>query len=1069
MLIAGDELGNTLPPGNLAVRSSFGGWKSARLIIFVEMAEQFASYGISSNLITYLTGPLGESAAAAAANINAWCGTEAFLPLLWSFVADSFLGRFRTIIISSSLYILGLGLLSFSAMIPSHSKDSNQLQVTLFFISLYLIALGQGGFSPCIKVFGADQFDGNDLKELKAKSSFFNWLMFGSCVSILTTRLISSYIQENLSWSLGFGIPGASMLLALLLFLLGTKTYRFTTERRGNKNPFARIICVFIEAVKNRRQPDLHIANPNETLLLVAHQSSKQFRFLDRAAVSCDLSEIEDAKAVLKLVPIWINCLVYSTVCSQIPTFFTKQGSTMNRYISPGILVPAATLQCVLSLAMVFFIPIYDRLLVPIARSFTQNPLGITTLQRIGAGMFLSNIAMVVAALVETKRLQTAQDDITTMMSVWWLVPQYAIYGVSYAFLTIGLQEFFYDQVPSELRSVGMALNLSIFGVGNFLSSFMISVIDKVTSQLCQTSWFDNDLNNARLDYFYWLLACVSSMGLASYLWFAKSETGTTLSYGVVEGSVDFRGKPSLRFSSGGWRSSGFIIGAEVSEKFAYFGVASNLITYFTAQLGESTAAAASNVNLWLGTAAFLPLIWGSIADSFLGRFRTILFTSSLYILGLGLLTFSATIPSACKDQETLVSCVSQFKVTIFFCALYLIALGEGGFKACLRAFGADQFDEQDPIESKAKSSFFNWLYFAISFGILATRLVSNYVQENLSWALGFGIPCVSMMISLFFFLLGTNTYRFSTGGEVRQGRKHNNPFVRIGRVFVAAAKNRRETSSETLLFPHESSKQYRFLDRAAISCDSAEVEEAKSVLSLVPVWMCCLVFGIVYAQSPTFFTKQGATMDRSISSTFSVPAATLQGFISVSILVFIPIYDRVLVPIARSITHKPAGITTLQRITTGIFLSILSMVIAALVEMKRLKTARDHGLVDSPNATVPMSVCWLIPQYVLYGVSDVFTMVGLQEFFYGQIPVELRSLGLSMYLSVIGIGNYLSSFMVSVIEKTTSQPGQASWFDNNLNQAHLDYFYWLLACLSSISFVSLVYFAKSYVYNSPK
>ncbi|RID74927.1 hypothetical protein BRARA_B02002 [Brassica rapa] len=523
MLIAGDELGNTLPPGNLAVRSTSGGWKSARLIIFVEMAEQFASYGISSNLITYLTGPLGESTAAAAANINAWSGTEAFLPLLWSFVADSFLGRFRTIIISSSLYILGLGLLSFSAMIPSHSKDSNQLQVTLFFISLYLIAIGQGGFSPCIKVFGADQFDGNDLKELKAKSSFFNWLMFGSCVSILTTRLISNYIQENLSWSLGFGIPSASMLLALLLFLLGTKTYRFTTERGGNKNPFARIIRVFIETVKNRRQPDLHIANPNETLLLVAHQSSKQFRFLDRAAASCDLSEIEDAKAVLKLVPIWINCLVYSTVCSQIPTFFTKQGSTMNRYISPGILVPAATLQCVLSLAMVVFIPIYDRLLVPIARSFTQNPLGITTLQRIGAGMFLSNIAMVVAAFVETKRLQTAQDDITTMMSVWWLVPQYAIYGVSYAFLTIGLQEFFYDQVPSELRSVGMALNLSIFGVGNFLSSFMISVIDKVTSQLCQTSWFDNDLNKAHLDYFYWLLACVSSIGLASYLWFAKS------------------------------------------------------------------------------------------------------------------------------------------------------------------------------------------------------------------------------------------------------------------------------------------------------------------------------------------------------------------------------------------------------------------------------------------------------------------------------------------------------------------------------------------------------------------
>ncbi|KAG2253067.1 hypothetical protein Bca52824_083203 [Brassica carinata] len=246
------------------------------LLVVVEMAERFAFFGISSNLITYLTGPMGESTAVAAANVNAWIGTISFLPLLWAFVADAFLGRFRTIIISSSLYILGLGLLSFSAMVWSHSP--NQLHVTLFFVSLYLIAIGQGGYKPCIKVFGADQFDENDVNESKAKSSYFNWLMFGNCVSISTTLFISTYIQEKVSWSLGFGIQCVAMLLALFLFLLGTKTYRFSTTRGGKNNPFARIGRVFMEAVKNRRQDHLSLGNTSESLPLLPHQSFEQFR-----------------------------------------------------------------------------------------------------------------------------------------------------------------------------------------------------------------------------------------------------------------------------------------------------------------------------------------------------------------------------------------------------------------------------------------------------------------------------------------------------------------------------------------------------------------------------------------------------------------------------------------------------------------------------------------------------------------------------------------------------------------------------------------------------------------------
>ena len=144
-------------------------------------------------------------------------------------------------------------------------------------------------------------------------------------------------------------------------------------------------------------------------------------------------------------------------------------------------------------------------------------------------------------------------------------------------------------------------------------------------------------------------------------------------------------------------------------------------------------------------------------------------------------------------------------------------------------------------------------------------------------------------------------------------------------------------------------------------------------------------------------------------------------------------------------------------------------MVVAALIEIQRLKTAKEYGLVDMLDVTIPMSVWWLLPQYVLSGIADIFTMVGLQEFYHDQVPIELRSVGLALYLSIFGVGNFLSSFLISFIEEATGGDGKDSWFADNLNRAHLDYFYWLLAGLGAIAFAAYLYFAKSYIYNNRK
>ncbi|KAK4483884.1 hypothetical protein RD792_011093 [Penstemon davidsonii] len=552
-----------------------------------------------------------------------------------------------------------------------------------------------------------------------------------------------------------------------------------------------------------------------------------------------------------------------------------------------------------------------------------------------------------------------------------------------------------------------------------------------------------------------------------------------------VQDSVDYKKRPSVRSKSGCWKSSAFIIGVGVAERFAYYGISSNLISYLTGSLGQSTAAAASLLNAWYGTASLLPILGAFVADSFSGRYRTIIIACVLYISGLIFLSLSASLntfkSSECKmaaaNNSTTSCSPPQLQVMFFFFSLYLVALAQGGHTPCVQAFGADQFDEEDKKECKAKSSFFNWWYCFSSGGILVPLLALTYIQENLGWVLGFGIPAVVMGFTLIVFLVGTPTYRFRISKDGR------NPFVRISRVFVKAARNWRaapvalSVDEEALEILPQESTQFKFLDKALIApdgsiedgkyCSIVDVEDAKSVLRLVPIWFTALGYSVVYAQPSTLFTKQATTMDRYFISSFEIPAASLQQyFITLSLIIFIPLYERVFVPIARAITKKPSGISMLQRIGVGLFLSLISIVFAAVVERKRLATAIEYGLVDKPNAMIPMSAWWLAPQYVLAAIADVFAMIGLQEFFYEQVPSDLKSIGLAMYLSILGIGSLLSSFLVSFIENATETHGQDGWFANNLNRAHLDYFYWLLTGISAVGFAAYIYFARSYVYR---
>ncbi|KAL6848801.1 hypothetical protein ACP4OV_021384 [Aristida adscensionis] len=505
--------------------------------------------------------------------------------------------------------------------------------------------------------------------------------------------------------------------------------------------------------------------------------------------------------------------------------------------------------------------------------------------------------------------------------------------------------------------------------------------------------------------------------------------------------------------STGGWKAALFIIWVEVAERFAYYGISSNLISYLTGPLGQTTAAAAAAVNAWSGAASMLPLLGAAVADSWLGRYRTIVASSVLYITGLAMLALSSVSPSSPQTQQCgdsahgRRSCPpSSLQTAIFYLSLYLVAIAQSGHKPCVQAFGADQFDVTDPEQSASRGSFFNWWYLGICASGTITVALMSYVQDNVSWGLGFGIPCAVMLLAFLVFLLGTRTYRFYDSGE------GVGAFAGAARAIRAWSKRRREAGAAELENGDE---------------DAALAEAVKALARLFPVWATCLLYGVVFAQPPTLFTKQAATLDRRVGPSFRVPPAALQCFGGVSIVACVVLYDRVVVPAARRVTGVASGVTMLQRIGTGIALSLASLLVAALVEMRRLQAARDAGVVDRPGAVVPMSLWWVVPQYVLLGAADAFAMVGMQEFFYDQVPGEIKSLGLALYLSVLGVGSFISSFLISAIDGVTRRNGGTSWFADNLNRGHLDYFYLVLGSLSALELLAFIYFSSSYIYRS--
>jgi len=351
--------------------------KSVFFIIVNEFCERFSYYGMRTILPIYLSLILGYSEDNASVIYHLFTMLCYFTPVFGAILADTYAGKFRTILYLSILYGCGNILLSVSAIPNMLPQEAFSL------IGLFIIAIGTGGIKPCVSAFGGDQFvrPQQDRQLEQFFSIFYMAINAGSFISTLLTPILRENIKcfdQNTCFPLAFGVPAALMAVAVIVFVAGKPLYKIK-ETEGN---------IMVDVVKCMS----HAIGRK-----IKHSSEKHQHWLDFASDKFDKQLIEDIKQVLNIVILYLPIPFFWTLFDQQGSRWTFQATRMDGTLGEHVSVKPDQLQIVNALMILLLVPIFDSIVYPI---FTKYNL-LTPLQRIVTGGLIAALAFTVSGFVE--------------------------------------------------------------------------------------------------------------------------------------------------------------------------------------------------------------------------------------------------------------------------------------------------------------------------------------------------------------------------------------------------------------------------------------------------------------------------------------------------------------------------------------------------------------------------------------------------------------------------------------------------------------------------------------------
>ncbi|XP_072494891.1 solute carrier family 15 member 3 [Notamacropus eugenii] len=529
---------------------------------------------------------------------------------------------------------------------------------------------------------------------------------------------------------------------------------------------------------------------------------------------------------------------------------------------------------------------------------------------------------------------------------------------------------------------------------------------------------------------------------------------------------------------------------AEMLERAAFFGISSNLVLYLNSLNFNWDGEQASRAALvFLGASYLLSPIGGWLADVYLGRYATIITSLLIYLVASCLLpitafpdgrrTFCGEMPASiiqpsCSAKGCQRESPSPYCAPTMYGGLLLLALGISSVKVNLTSFGADQVMD---LGRDATRRFFNWFYWSINLGAVLSLFVVAFIQQNISFLVGYIIPvaCVGLALSVFIFSGPAFITKPPTGSQVSSMLKLALQMCcpRCCHRLVRSSQDADELPGRRLLWgasQREDVTNFRVLVRIL-----------PVMLTLVPYWMVYFQMQSTYVlqglhlQIPRIFQTHldnGSNSNNFSrdSSSYRFPEAWLLLANVVMVLILVPLKDHVLDPFLQRRKLLPS---LLKKMALGMFFGFASVIVAGILETKRLQYVHHNETVTQQIGqdvyfAAPMYIWWQIPQYLLIGISEIFASIPGLEFAYSEAPRSMQGAIMGIFYFLSGVGSILGSGLVALLSLSAGGWLHCPRDYGNINNCRLDLYFFLLAGIQAATALLFLWIADHYERSAP-